>query len=146
MIQSGPTVAPKPEAQQNRPGFRGHDLEFNNFLLPSQRFEVRNSNGLPLGSARLLGGESQNVNRKVRGKCRVFLSYINMSPKTTCCGAKTPFALAVFTQSYPKGHVIFAMHQTDSFQVIENRPSPLLPHLSHPVATTLTQILSRTAT
>jgi hypothetical protein len=66
MIQSGPTVAPKPEAQRNRPGFRGHDLEFNNFLLPSQRFEMRNLNGLPLGSARLLGGESLNVNRKVR--------------------------------------------------------------------------------
>jgi hypothetical protein len=65
MIQSGPTVAPKPEAQRNRPGFRGHDLEFNNFLLPSQRFEMRNLNGLPLGSARLLGGESRVVNRKV---------------------------------------------------------------------------------
>ena len=67
MIQSGPTVAPKPEAQRNRPGFRGHDLEFNNFLLPSQRFEMRNLNGLPLGSARLLGGERAVVNRKMHG-------------------------------------------------------------------------------
>jgi hypothetical protein len=75
MIQSGPTVAPKPEAQRNRPGFRGHDLEFNNFLLPSQRFEMRNLNGLPLGSARLLGGESLNVNRKVRSKFRYFCSF-----------------------------------------------------------------------
>lgn len=80
MIQSGPTVAPKPEAQRNRPGFRGHDLEFNNFLLPSQRFEVRNFNGLPLGSARLLGGESQNVNRKVMMKMHVFCLEANKSP------------------------------------------------------------------
>ena len=73
MIQSGPTVAPKPEAQRNRPGFRGHDLEFNNFLLPSQRFEMRNLNGLRLGSARLLGGKRTVVNSKIhenRGNCR----------------------------------------------------------------------------
>ena len=71
MIQSGPTVAPKPEAQQNRPGFRGHDLEFNIFLLPSQRFEMRNLNGLPLGSARLLGGDRTVVNSKIAKKREV---------------------------------------------------------------------------
>jgi hypothetical protein len=146
MIQSGPTVAPKPEAQQNRPGFRGHDLEFNNFLLPSQRFEMRNLNGLPLGSARLLGGESQNVNRKVITKSRVFRDYTEKSCKTTCCSAKTSFADALFTSSYPKGDLIFALRRSDSLQAIENTPSPFLPHLGHPAATTLTQIPSRTAT
>jgi hypothetical protein len=146
MIQSGPTVAPKPEAQQNRPGFRGHDLEFNNFLLPSQRFEVRNFNGLPLGSARLLGGESEYVNRKVMTKCRVLRVFAGMSHKATCCDAKIPFAYALFTSSYPNCCANFALHSDDSLQVFENRPSPFLPHLGHPKATTLTQIPSRTAT
>ena len=88
MIQSGPTVAPKPEAQRNRPGFRGHDLEFNNFLLPSQRFEMRNLNGLPLGSARLLGGESEIVNRKMHGFSGNLRKIRQTSMNPAYCSAK----------------------------------------------------------